>query len=73
MFYVTAIDAGRVYFLAGPYGTKEAAEAKVRPVRDIACDHSRNSSAGRAHFMAYGASRWKGDAADAPRAALGAI
>ena len=73
MFFVTAIDAGRVYFLAGPYDSKEAAEAKVDTARDIACDHSRNSNAGRAHFMAYGASRWKGTPDTAPRSALGAI
>lgn len=63
-FYVTAIDGsprqGRVYFLAGPYQTREDAERAVRAVQDIACDHARNSTAGRAWFMAYGVSRWSG-------------
>lgn len=63
-FYVTAIDGsplqGRVYFLAGPYPTREDAERAVQPVRDIACDETRNASAGRAWFMAYGVSRWRG-------------
>jgi len=51
-FYVTAIDGsplqGRVYFLAGPYPTREDAERAVQPVRDIARDETRNASAGRA-------------------------
>ena len=73
MFYVTAIDGPRVYMLAGPYDSKEAAEGKVQEVREIACDFNRNSNAGRAWFMAYGASRWKEDAATAPKSALGVI
>lgn len=71
-YFVTAIDGPRVYFLAGPYETKEAAEAKVGEARNIACDFSRNSNAGRAAFMAYGASRWKSED-PAPKSALGAI
>lgn len=71
-FYVTAVDGKRCHLLAGPYATKAAAEAKVAPVRDIACDFSRNSNAGRAHFMAYGVSRWKADGYG-PKSTLGAI
>lgn len=71
-YFVTARDAGRCWFLAGPYATRAAAEAKVRTVREIACDFSRNASAGKAAFMAYGVSRWKAEDA-APRSALGEI
>lgn len=56
-FYVTAIDGPSVWFLAGPYTTRQEAEAAVEPVRTIACDYNRNVSAGRAWFMAYGVSR----------------
>lgn len=70
-FYVTAIDGPAVYRLAGPYDSKPEADAKVAAAREIACDFSRNSQAGRAAFMAYGVS--KVTAETAPRAALGAI
>lgn len=73
MFYVTAIDGPRVFLLAGPHTSREEAEEKVREARDIACDHNRNASAGRAWFMAYGVSRWKESAGAAPRSALGTI
>lgn len=56
-YYVTAVDGPRVYFLAGPYATRDAAEAAVEPARAVACDFDRNASAGRAWFMAYGVSR----------------
>lgn len=62
-FYVTAIDGERVHFLAGPYPTKAGAEGAVDRVRCIACDHARNSTAGRAHFMAYGVTRECADTA----------
>ena len=71
MFYVTAIDGGRVHLLAGPYDTKEAAESMVKPVQDFACDHARNASAGRAWFMAYGVSRWKDESRPPAASRLG--
>jgi hypothetical protein len=71
-FYVTAIEQPRTYFLAGPYATREEAEAKVKEARTIACDFERNREAGRAHFMAYGVSRWKSED-PAPRSSLGIL
>ena len=56
-FYVTAIDGPQVYSLAGPYASREEAEAKVGAARTIAMDPERNASAGRAAFMAYGVTR----------------
>ena len=56
-FYVTAIEAGRVYPLAGPYGSHDEAAAKVDEARSIAMDFSRNTQAGRAAFMAYGVTK----------------
>jgi hypothetical protein len=73
MFYITAIDGARTFLLAGPYASKKEAETKVQTARDIACDHNRNASAGRAWFMAYGVSRWKDTTTAAPRSALGTI
>lgn len=52
--YVIAIDGARCYLIAGPYESHETALERVNDVRAIACDHSRNRSAGRAHFMAWG-------------------
>lgn len=56
-FYVTAIDGPQVFPIAGPYDTKEDAEAKVDEARAIAMDFNRNAQAGRAAFMAYGVTR----------------
>jgi hypothetical protein len=56
-YYVTARDGPRTYFLAGPYDTHAEALAAVEPVRAVALDETRNASAGRAWFMAYGTSR----------------
>lgn len=70
-FYVTAIDGPNVYFLDGPYATKQKAEAAVEPARAIACDYERNASAGRAWFMAYGVSRARDG--QVRQTALGAI
>lgn len=56
-FYVTAIDGPKVFPLAGPYNTREEAEVKVDPARDIAMDFERNASAGRAAFMSYGVTK----------------
>ena len=72
VYYVTAVDGPRTYFLAGPYRTRAEAKAKVREARNIANDFSRNSNAGRAAFMVYGVSRWKSHA-PAPKSSLGAI
>lgn len=47
--YVSAIDAGRPYLIAGPYKSHNEALENVRAVTDIACDMN-----GRAHFMAWG-------------------
>lgn len=52
--YVSAIDGARRFLVAGPYSSHEAALLHVDQVRRIACDHSRNASAGRAAFMAWG-------------------
>ena len=56
-YYVTAKEHNRVFFLAGPYETKEQAEKKISLVMEIACDFNRNCNAGRAAFMAYGVTR----------------
>ena len=56
-YYVTAKEHDRVFFLAGPYETKEQAEKKISLVMEIACDFNRNCNAGRAAFMAYGVTR----------------
>jgi N-acetylglutamate synthase-like GNAT family acetyltransferase len=70
-YYVTAIDAGKVYPLAGPYQSRRDAEAKVAEVRRIAVDPARNTQYARAHFMAYGVTKM---VARLPRrSALGAI
>lgn len=54
-YYVTAIDAGRVFLMAGPYSTHPEALADVDRARDIANTHD-----GRAWFMAWGTSRIEG-------------
>lgn len=70
-YYVTAKEHSRVFFLAGPYETKEQAEKKVKCVREIACDFNRNCNAGRAAFMAYGVTRVNGP--NAANTALGIL
>ena len=51
-YYVTAIDAGSTYYMAGPYRTHVEALALVNTVRDIADKHD-----GRAWFMSWGTVR----------------
>lgn len=53
-FYVTAIDAGRVFPMLGPLATKEAAEEKVKAALDRAMELD---TSGRAWFMAWGATK----------------
>jgi hypothetical protein len=62
--YVSAIDAGRPYIIAGPYGSHAEARENVDAVQSIACDMN-----GRAHFMAWGTC----SAADVIDTPLGAI
>ncbi len=54
-YYVSAIDAGRTFLMAGPYTLHGAALADVDKVRDIANKHD-----GRAWFMAWGTVRIEG-------------
>jgi len=68
-FYVTAVDGQRVYFMAGPYDTRDLAEAAVDTVRTISCDFKQNSNAGKAWFMSYGVSR----TTDGHKTALGRV
>ena len=52
-YYVTAIDAGKTYPMAGPFVNDHAAAlAAVRAVREAACNID-----GRACFMAWGTVR----------------
>jgi hypothetical protein len=53
--YVTVRDAGRTGFLAGPYPTRGAAEAKVGEARERAV-----GADPWAHFYAFGTARVKG-------------
>jgi hypothetical protein len=53
-YYVTAIDGGRAFFMAGPYDAHQDALDHVDIVRHAACDHNQNSNAGRAAFMSFG-------------------
>lgn len=55
-YYVTAIDAGQVYYMAGPYDT----HAEVLALVDKAL-HIANERDGRAWFMGWGTSRRKDD------------
>lgn len=71
-FYITARDGSKTYFLAGPYLTIDEASEKVKIAKKIACDFSKNKSAGRAHFMSYGVSKWKAEE-QGPLSALGEI
>lgn len=54
-YYVSAIDAGRVFLLAGPYPLHATALALVNRVRDIACDNSPKGI-----WMNYGTVRKEG-------------
>lgn len=51
-FYVTAIDGGKVYYMAGPYLTHQAALDAVESARSIADKHDP-----RGCFMAWGTAR----------------
>lgn len=66
--YVSAVDGPRRFLIAGPFETHDAALERVDAVRAIACDHSRNTNAGRAAFMAWGTA----SSAKPCRTALGA-
>lgn len=66
--YVSAIDSDRRFLIAGPYSSHEAALARVDVVRAYACDFSKNASAGRAAFMAWGTA----SSAEPLKTALGA-
>lgn len=66
--YVSAVDGPRRYLIAGPYSSHDAALSRVDEVRAIACDFQRNSSAGRAAFMAWGTA----SSAEPLKTALGA-
>ena len=48
-YYVSAIDAGRTFLMAGPYQTHAAALADVNKALRIADKHD-----GRAWFMSWG-------------------
>lgn len=48
-YFVTAIDGGTVYYMAGPYLTHSEALAKLDAAREIACDRD-----ARGCFMAWG-------------------
>lgn len=50
-FYVSAIDGGGQYLLAGPYSSHEAALQRVRAVKEYAINLD---TKGRAVFMAWG-------------------
>lgn len=54
-YYVSAIDAGKVHTMAGPYADHAAALADVNKARDIAYQHD-----GRAWFMSWGTVRIEG-------------
>lgn len=51
-YYVTAVDAGQVYYMAGPYQTHAEALALVDKALNIA-----DKRDGRAWFMSWGTSR----------------
>lgn len=55
-YYVTAIDAGQVFYMSGPYQTHAAALADVDKALKIV-----NEKDGRAWFMSWGTSRRKDD------------
>lgn len=50
--YVTVRHAGRYGLLAGPYRTRQEAEAMVEPVRQLAATVN-----DRAHWYSYGTAR----------------
>jgi hypothetical protein len=51
-YYVTAIDGGQVFYMAGPYNTHAEALALVDTALNIADKHD-----GRAWFMSWGTSK----------------
>jgi len=53
-YYVTAIDAGKTYFMAGPYNTHIEALNNVDKSLQVADKHD-----GRAWFMAWGTVQMK--------------
>ena len=55
-YYVTAVDAGKVFYMAGPYQTHREALADVDKALHIAYKHD-----GRAWFMSWGTVRRKDD------------
>ena len=67
-YYVSAIDAGKKYLVAGPYTNHSLALADVDRVRDIAGDYD-----GRACFMAWGTCRVEGSQALGSMNKLGLI
>ena len=56
VYFVTAIDGGTWWYMAGPYAEHAAALADVDKARTITCKHD-----GRAHFMGWGTARIKDD------------
>jgi hypothetical protein len=55
-YFVTALDVGKVFYMAGPYTTHAAALAQVNTALDIAHKHD-----GRAWFMSWGTVRVQDD------------
>lgn len=53
-YYVTAIDGGKVYFMAGPYTTHAEALGMVERARLVACERD---PSGRGDFMAWGTAK----------------
>lgn len=53
-YFVTCMDAGRLWYMAGPYGTHTEALAAVEWAREIGIEHD-----GRAHFYSWGTVRSK--------------
>ncbi len=55
-YFVSAVDADRVFFMAGPYRTHQEALDKVQTALMIADKHD-----GRAWFMSWGTCRLEDD------------
>lgn len=55
-YYVTAVDGGSFWRMAGPYDTHQEALADVRRVHELTDKHDRS---GRAAFMGWGTIRDK--------------
>lgn len=51
-YFVTCVDAGSLWYMAGPYGTHREALAAVEPALKIGVAND-----GRAHFYAWGTVR----------------